>query len=276
MICGISVNITKQNAIDAAIVFSEKLLSRGVKFYWENNINVGYPVLEQRELANLSDIVVVFGGDGSVLRIAAACADTETPVFTINLGRMSFLAEYKSEELDNIVDAVVNGNYVLEERCLLEVTAKDTTYLALNEAVVARGSCTRIINFTAHIDGQFIDRYFADGVLVSTPTGSTAYNLSAGGPIITPDVDALVLTPICPHSLTSRPVVFSAKSTVVIKYLSSDRPANLAIDGRDIAMLNTDDEVKITSSDKKLLFARPIDRQYVNKLIDKLNNWGVK
>ncbi len=274
MICGISVNTSKPNAVESAIIFSNKLQEKNVKFYWENNINVGYSTLDLETLIKTVDLVVVFGGDGSVLRLANVCAKESTPIFTINLGRLSFLAEYKAEELENIVDSIINENYVIEERKLLDICAKEKNFLALNEVVVARGGSTRIIECNVYLDGQLVDKYFADGVLVSTPTGSTAYNLSAGGPIITPDVNALVLTPICPHSPSCRPVVFSGNSTVVIKYLTDGRPANFSIDGRDLFELNIDDEVSVTSSDKKLLVARPIDRQFVNKLIDKLTNWG--
>ncbi len=276
MICGIFVNITKQHAVTSAIGFSDILKGRGVEVVWENSINgVGFATLDKDALIKKSDIVAVFGGDGTILRIAKECAEYATPIFSINLGRLGFLTDYEPQEIAVAADAIINKKYVIEERKLLTVSYNGQKYVALNEAVIARGGSTRLIELKATLDNQIVDKYNADGIIISTPTGSTAYNLSAGGPIITPDVDALVLTPICPHSLHSRPVVFSDKSVVKVEFLSQDVTANLAIDGKDIVELTTGDVVKVETSTKKLLFARQAEQHFVTKLLDKLNTWGI-
>ncbi len=276
MICGIFVNITKQHAVTSALAFSDILKARGVDVLWENSINgIGYPTIDKESLIKDADIVAVFGGDGTILRIAKECAEYETPIFSINLGRLGFLTDYQPQEIEIAAEAIINKNYVIEERKLLTVRYRDNSYVALNEAVIARGASTRLIELLATLDNQIVDKYNADGIIVSTPTGSTAYNLSAGGPIIAPDVEALVLTPICPHSLHSRPVVFSDKSVVKVEFLSLDMTANLSIDGRDTVELATGDVVTIETSTKKLLFARQKDQHFVTKLLDKLNTWGI-
>ncbi len=276
MKCGVFVNITKKSAISSAIAFSEILTSRGVEVLWDNAItNVGFKVVDKSTLIATCDIVAVFGGDGTILRIAKECADAETPIFSVNLGRLGFLTDYEPDEIVQAAEAIINKQYYIEERKLLTVEYNGKKYFALNEAVIARGASTRLIELKATLDNQIVDKYNADGIIISTPTGSTAYNLSAGGPIITPDVNALVLTPICPHSLHSRPVVFSDKSTIMVEFLSQDMTANLSIDGKDIIQLKPFDIVKIHIADKKLLFARQNDQHFVTKLLDKLNTWGI-
>lgn len=202
------------------------------------------------ELARWADIAIILGGDGTLLRAARRAAATGTPLLGINLGHLGFLTEAEEPEAYEAVDEILGGRYTLDERLMLEVSLRrggkvHATYLALNEAVIAKGPLARMIEVVAYVDNLNVATYPADGIILATPTGSTAYSLSAGGPVVHPNLDVLLLTPICPHTLYARALMVSAQSEVRVP-LGRCLSATLTVDGQEGTMLEPGDEVVVT------------------------------
>lgn len=231
--------------------------------------------LSRMALAGEADIVVVLGGDGTILRIAKECARQDAKLFSVNLGHRGFLAETeKPGFVRGMIKEVLRGEYIVDSRSFLEARAKGNKFYALNEVVVARGSRTRVVKCEVHVDGGLMDKYISDGVIVATPTGSTAYNLSAGGPIVSPDVEALVVTPISAHSMHSRPIVVNNKSQIWLEVQHAEPHAHLNIDGEDVLNLADGDSVTVTHSDLKIGFVRLKGYNYYERLLDKMRYWS--
>lgn len=224
------------------------------------------------------DILMVFGGDGTILTMATECARRGVKIIGINYGHIGFLAEFESDKLDDAIDMICSGNYALEERSLLEIDYGGRVYYALNDLVIQR--CTsgnqfsNTINLRAAIDGSVVDNYTADGLIVSTPTGSTAYSLAAGGSILTPDIDAFIMTPICAHSLHSRPVVFSDKSTLTLTRTDSRGAINVVVDGISVDCACEIGEIQVKKAQFKVSFITSVNSDFFNKLLIKLNIWS--
>ena len=219
--------------------------------------------------------MVVLGGDGTVLRIAKECARQDAKLFSVNLGHRGFLSEAgKKDFFTESLKKILAGEYIIDTRTFLEARAKGNKFYALNEVVVARGTRTRVVKSEIRVDGALLDRYISDGIIVGTPTGSTAYNLSAGGPIIAPDVEALVITPISAHSLHSRPIVVNDKSEVWLEILNAEPHAHLNIDGEDVLNLADGDSVSVTRSDLKIGFIRLKGYNYYERLLEKMRYWS--
>jgi NAD+ kinase len=194
----------------------------------------GTTAVPAERMGEAIDVMVILGGDGTFLRGASLVADHGVPLLGINLGSLGFLAHYRIAEARAAVEAALEGRLPIEERMRLEVTVRSQgreveSRCALNEAVIQR-SAARLLDLTAELNGDVITTYKADGLIVSTPTGSTAYSLAAGGPILTPDLEAIVLTPICPHTLTNRPVVVRADERVKVTNVSA-HPVTMTVDG---------------------------------------------
>ncbi len=228
--------------------------------------------------ARPADLYIVFGGDGTLLHVARSIAATPRPILGVNLGGLGFLAETAPGEMEETVAAVLEGRYVLERRMTLDVTLVrgGRTILrqsVLNDAVVNKSALARMIDMRLAIDGQFVTTYRADGLIVSTPTGSTAYSLSAGGPIIHPDMAALVIAPICPHTLSMRPLVVSDASRVEITLDSDAAEVHLTLDGQVGRPLKVRDRVRVRKSRHSVLMVRSRQRSYYELLRRKLR-WG--
>jgi NAD+ kinase len=198
----------------------------------------GATMVSEATLAASVDALVVLGGDGTFLYGAGLVADRGVPLFGVNLGSLGFITHFQRAEAIGALQAVCAGQVAIDERMRLHVTvtgASDGRILetrsAVNDAVISQPAMARLLDLEARLDGELVTTYKADGLILSTPTGSTAYSLAAGGPILTPDLEAIVLTPICPHTLTNRPLVVRADRRVVIKNVSSN-PAQLTIDGQ--------------------------------------------
>jgi NAD+ kinase len=177
---------------------------------------------EVEKIYRKCDFVVVLGGDGTILSVARHAAFHETPILGVNLGTLGFLAEVEKKFALEALQKVLDGAYQIEKRMMLEAniltqSITNETFIALNDVGVTRGSLSRIINLKIYINDEFVDVYSADGIIISTPTGSTAYNLSAGGPILNPNTEMMVITPVCPHSLYSRSIVVSDEDTIKIQ-----------------------------------------------------------
>jgi NAD+ kinase len=235
-------------------------------------------VASGREVANAADALVVLGGDGTLLA-ASRLLDRSVPLLGVNFGSLGFLTEIGLAELYPALAAVLDGAYAHEERGLLHAVAKragheDVGADVLNDVVITKAGPSRIIELEVRIDGSFVSAFRADGLIVSSPTGSTAYNLAAGGPILNPTLAATVLTPICPHMLTNRPLVVADTSTIEVG-LSDGRGVEVytAFDGQQSFALADGDTVTVTSSVRRLRLVKVPGRDYYEVLRRKLK-WG--
>jgi len=232
---------------------------------------------ERSELTSNSDLVVVLGGDGTLLSVTRGPIQG-TPILGINMGTLGFLTEHPAEQLFPMLHAAIEGRATLERRERLEVTVNTpgsdaNTHSVLNDVVINRSALARMLVLSMHVDDKFVSRFKADGLIVATPTGSTAYNLSAGGPILYPTLDVLMVTPICPHTLTNRPIALSLDSVVDIRLESLSEEVFLTLDGQQGFPLTTRDLVRIRkSSDPVYLITEP-SRSYFQVLHRKLK-WG--
>jgi NAD+ kinase len=259
----------------------EWLIARGVKVFVdpETAASIG-TVADERpreELPGLADLLIVLGGDGTLLAAARLENARNVPILPVNLGGLGFLTSVTLGELYAILDQVFAGENRISERVMLgvEVTRGGNTIerqRALNDAVINKGAVARIIDFELTINGEFICCYKADGLIISTPTGSTAYSLSAGGPIVYPSVEALVVTPICPHTLTNRPLVVPDAGRIEVGF-NGDERVYLTVDGQVGRQLEPGDRVVVVRAGEKLHLVRPARQTYFEVLRDKLK-WG--
>ena len=239
-------------------------------------------VADKQTLVTEVDMVVVLGGDGTLLSMAdcIGAAGSGIPILGVNFGSLGFLTEVTLPELYPALDAALTGRAPIEERMMLRSTtrragATHADLIALNDVVVTRGARSRMIDLSVSVGDEFVTRVKADGLIVATPTGSTAYNLAAGGPIVQPTLDALLLTPIAPHTLTNRPIVIPASSPVRVQPNIEDEREELYVtfDGQAGFRLQAGDEIRICRADRLLRLIRPSTRSYFAVLREKLK-WG--
>ncbi len=227
--------------------------------------------LSRPEVAAASDVVVVLGGDGTLLSIAHHAARAGVPVMGVNLGRLGFLTEIPVSEATLTLDRFLAGDAgLVSPRWLLEARTASAVSYCLNDVVVTKGALARMIEFTILIDGKDVATLKADGLIVSTPTGSTAYSLSAGGPILHPQVPAIVLTPICPHTLTFRPLGVPSTSTVGVRLMTGGEEVYLTLDGQRGGVLVRNDTVEIRKSPVELHLITSPRRSYYDLVKEKL------
>jgi NAD+ kinase len=226
-------------------------------------------------------MVLVLGGDGTLLSMADAIGEARSriPILGINFGSLGFLTEVTLPELQRSLDAAISGHASVEERMMLRAVTRrggETVHqaVALNDAVITKGARSRMIDLSVSVAEEFVTRVKADGLIIATPTGSTAYNLSAGGPIVQPTVDALLLTPIAPHTLTNRPIVIPATSMVRVQPNLAERDEIfLTFDGQTEIQLKAGDEILVGRSEDPLRLIKPTTRSYFEVLRTKLK-WG--
>ena len=230
------------------------------------------------EIASLVDLVFVLGGDGTMLNVSRLVAEKGIPILGINLGSLGFITEVNRDEIFSTVDKMLNGGCAIEERLMLSAAIhregkKIADYTVLNDVVINKGALARIIDLETNIDGNYVTTFKADGLIISTPTGSTAYSLSAGGPILYPTLESIVLTPICSHTLTNRPIVLPdhSKIEIIIKSLSED--VFLTLDGQVGFSLRMNDVITISKAHYKTKLLLPFERNYFKVLRTKLK-WG--
>ncbi len=230
--------------------------------------------VSREEVPKKADLIVVLGGDGTLLSIAHVAAQESIPVVGINLGALGFLTEVPLDEMFIALDAYLEGNKnILSWRQMLQAKTKKNSYYCLNDVVINKGALARMIRCAIWIDGEEIAETRADGLIISTPTGSTAYSLSAGGPIVQPHIPALIMTPICPHTLSFRPMVISLESKVKVKLLTGGEEVYLTIDGQRGEPMKKDDTVEIFHSGLELQLISSPRRNYFDLLKEKLR-WG--
>lgn len=224
------------------------------------------------------DVLLVLGGDGTILTVASVCAEYGVKILGVNFGHMGFLADFESEQIDQALALIISGKFDTVKRSMLKIEYNSEVYYALNEVVIQRctsgNAFSNTINLHAEIDGSTVDNFSSDGLIISTPTGSTAYSLSAGGSILTPDLNAFIMTPICPHSLHSRPIVFSDKSTVRVNQADKNCRLNITVDGMVVKSFDGFNTVTIKKSDKFLEFISVDLNNFFDKLLIKLNIWS--
>ncbi|HTK92520.1 MAG TPA: NAD(+)/NADH kinase [Verrucomicrobiae bacterium] len=235
------------------------------------------PVAAKPELPGQVDLLLVLGGDGTLLSMARLVGDLNVPILGVNLGGLGFLTALTIEELFPALEALLRGDLLVEERMMLaaRVTRQGerlSEYVALNDVVITKSAMSRIINLDVSVQGQFATAYRADGLIVSTPTGSTAYCLSAGGPIVFPTMDAIVLTPICSHTLTNRPIVLPGSQPIDVT-LQSDQDVMLTMDGQVGFHLKRGDRVEIRQAAARIRLLRVPQKHFFSVLRTKLK-WG--
>ena len=241
----------------------------------------GLPGMPRSELADKVDLMVVLGGDGTLLAVVRAIGERAVPVLGVNLGTLGYLAEISLDELFPTLEGVLAGRLRIETRMRLDVHAERDGreiggYLALNDAVIARTALSRMIDLQTWADGAEVTTYHADGLIAATPTGSSAYSLSAGGPLLLPGIGAIVLTPICPHTLTQRPIVLPGVCQVAIEVLDMrGGEAHLTVDGQVGCELHEGDRVSVSASDRPLQLLVPADRNRFEVMRNKLR-WGAR
>ncbi len=226
-------------------------------------------------LARRADLLLVFGGDGTMLHVARDIAGCNTPMLGINIGSLGFLTAVPSSELARALNHIWNGNFKYESRALIEVSGncngKPINKTALNDIVVSRGAVSRLIGLDVSADGELVTHYRCDGLIVSSPTGSTAYSLAAGGPVIFPTAEVFALTPICPHALSNRPLILPLASTIRIKATNPAPATILSVDGQTITELDAGDEMTIRRSKRAVRLMHLADSSFLEALRRKLH-----
>lgn len=246
----------------------------------------GLQVLEEKSLTERIaagdcagvDLVVVLGGDGTLLSAVRALDGCEVPVLGVNLGRLGFLTEIALDELYPSLERLLTGQVVVEPRTMLACSVERSGCLVgehhvLNDVVLNKGALARISDFSVWVDGRHLSTYRSDGFIVATPTGSTAYNLSAGGPIVSPDLAAFVLTPICPHTLTHRPILVPDSAEVELHLEFKNGDIFITLDGQQGVELENGDVVRVSKSPRRMMLVRSPSQDFFQVLRSKLN-WG--
>jgi NAD+ kinase len=249
-----------------ATKLAQRLAKKGYGVFAAPDQNLGAktPIVSKRQLDTI-DLVVVLGGDGTYLGAVRMLEGRKTPILGVNMGSLGFLTETRVEDLDRAVDDTLANKMVIRPRSMLKVevlhasreqtksakrlATKPVQYMALNDVVLERGSSTHLINIEILSEHHLVGRVKADALIVASPTGSTAYNLAAGGPILHPEVNAIVVTPVCPHALTSRPLIFPDNQVLSFRVVTRDKKAILTVDGINRCELTPEDEVRIVRHD---------------------------
>jgi NAD+ kinase len=235
--------------------------------------------VRQDEQVEGADLVIAIGGDGTMLYAGSMVRDHDVPLLGINRGRLGFLADVTPDEMLSSIDHILDGKYTIEPRLLLHAdlrraNGEPASGVAFNDVVLQRRETGRMVDFETSVAGQFVNTHSGDGLIVATPTGSTAYALSCGGPIVEPQLDAMVVVPICPHTLTDRPIVIAANQKIEIRLLErEDTGAGVSIDGHSIGPISPADTLTITSANQHIRLIHPPGYDFYGILRSKLL-WG--
>jgi len=238
----------------------------------------GIEVLSEEQVAR-ADLVIAVGGDGTMLYAGSLTRENDIPLLGINRGRLGFLADVTTDDMLSSVDHILAGNYTVESRLMLSAelhhaNGEVVTAIAFNDVVLQRSETGRMVDFETSVAGQFVNTHSGDGLIVATPTGSTAYALSCGGPIVEPHLDAMVVVPICPHTLTDRPLVIASSQPIRIRLLDREQTAAaVAIDGHSIGPISPDDTLTISAAENRIRLIHPPGYDFYGILRSKLL-WG--
>jgi NAD+ kinase len=273
----------ERSVLEPALQILSHLRGRGVTVLAATEADgagqlVGATLVREKELAAHCDLVIAIGGDGTLLHAARHVAPRSVPLVGINRGRLGFLTDISPDALPDAIDAILAGNYLSDQRLMLTArvgaTSTDDALFAVNDVVLQKGETGRLLDFTTRVDGVYVNTHRGDGLIVATPTGSTAYALSCGGPIIQPNVNALVMVPICPHTLSDRPLVLPTTSSIEVTLeRGGGSGAHLVCDGEPLARVGDGDTVSIAIAAQTVVLLHPRDYNYYELLRSKLN-WG--
>ncbi len=272
MIVAVLPNLDKRGSSETVEKMATFFKDCGITAYLPDSICcAGYEHAPEEELFKIADVIVTIGGDGTIIRFAKQAALYNKAVLGVNAGRVGYLANIEQNEY-KLLSKLKNGEYQIEERMMIHITVKENGNIvnefdALNDAVISSGYLSRIIDVTASVDGGEVIVYHADGLIASTPTGSTAYSMSAGGPVIDPSMKCVCLTPICSHSLAAKPILISGEKSLKLKAFSKKRTdICLTVDGRKVCNIRPFTEIYITQSQQNVKLIRLNERSFYKTL----------
>ena len=253
---GFVTNIEKDPTLQETKKMVDFVLKKGCEVYVSENFSDVHPdviATSSSEMYKSVDFVVVIGGDGTILRVARSAAIFDTPILGINFGTLGYLADVEKINAIDAIEKVLNGDFTIENRMMLEPYVErgcvsHEINLALNEVCITNSVCSRMIKLSVEVNGEYFDTFRADGIIVSTPTGSTAYNLSAGGPILSPHTELMTITHICPHTLYARPFVIDGNDVVRIRVQSNYNNVQMSCDGQSTVQMKNDDVIIVKKS----------------------------
>ena len=275
-------NLTKKRAYETSLEVIRKLSELGIQVLMDCSLSRQYELEsdiffgESDKILSSCDMVLTVGGDGTIIHAARKAALLGKPILGINTGRLGFVAELETNELD-MLSRLAHGDYSIEKRMMLKVILRDKEFYAMNDAVISRGSLSRLIDIDVSLaeDKGYICHYRADGLIVSTPTGSSAYSLAAGGPVVEPTMKCIVMTPVCSHSLFARPVVFSHHSQLALSAACDDNTkVYLTLDGVKTMTISRSDIIYVTSSQIETKLIKLKDKTFYKVLNDKFTEKG--
>lgn len=257
------------------------LKDRGIEVYMDKDTSgvIGEKSHYKRaEIPSLTGLIIVLGGDGTLLSVARLIEERDVPILGVNLGSLGFLTEIGMDEIYPVLENVIRGDFTVENRIMLDVFIYRegkmvANYCALNDVVINRGTLARIVYLEIKINGLYVTTYRSDGLIIATPTGSTAYSLAAGGPIVYPTMNALILSPICPHTLTNRPIVIPDDVKIEINLITPDEGALATLDGQVGYSLNYRDTIEVRKAKNTIKLIQSPGKNYYEVLRKKLK-WG--
>jgi NAD+ kinase len=282
--------IAKQNKPEAVPIVRnlvEWLQPKKIEVYMEEGmVKQFHPPLagphlnsvEREDIPTKAEMIIVLGGDGTLLSVARLVGDHDVPILGVNLGGLGFLTEITLEELYRVLEKVVQGDFITDERVVLNASVvrrgeRMAEFIVLNDAVINKGALARIIDLETTINGEYLTTFKSDGLILSTPTGSTAYNLSAGGPIVYPSLHCIIITPICPHTLTNRPIMIPDDVEIRAMLKTKQQEVILTLDGQQGFTLEFEDIVEVKKAEGHIFLIKSPYRHYFEVLREKLK-WG--
>ena len=272
MLIALFPNEKKKHSFDLASQIRQFFNERGITVVAEDEKakKIGASPLSQIDPKNIH-FMISMGGDGTMLRIAHRFSMIDAPILGINLGHLGFMADVPAKEIFPSLEDLLAGKFSIDERMMLEGLGPDKASLqAVNDIVLHRGQNYSLIELSIHLDGVYVNTFVADGIIIATPNGSTAYSLAAGGPILSPDLDAIVMTPICPHTISNRPIVLTADHQIQIEYLSPYSPIDVRADGIEAIDLPTHGQIIVKRSNKRFKLVHLERNEYFSTLRTKL------
>lgn len=279
---GIITNFMKDENLEITKEIISWLKARDVNVLCDEELSKDLAITKAADCSQymfqVSDVVIVLGGDGTLLNVARLSSCCQVPLFGINIGHLGFLTEIEIVDTYASLEKILRGDYTIEKRMMLEAFIENNEnqtqkFIALNDIVLTKGGFSRLISYNIHINDEFVDSYQADGVIICSPTGSTAYSLSAGGPIVAPDVEVLTITPICPHTLHSRSILVSNKDLVRVEITKNNQTnISMTVDGQAGVVINPGDVVTVQQSKYYANLVKLSNRSFFDVLRAKMSD----
>jgi NAD+ kinase len=278
MIIALFPNTYKRESKNVALGIYEFLSSHGVTVVLSEaeNLIPDAKLVSEVDPATI-DFCISLGGDGTILRLFRNHPEIAAPILAVNMGSLGFLADIQVKDVYPALQNLLEKNFFIQERMMMEGVSSggEVRCVAINEIVIHRSLNPSLVDLAIHVDGSYLNTFSADGIIIATPSGSTAYSLAAGGPILTPDIDAFVITPICPHTISNRPIVLKAKKEIQIQYISDHAPVEVSCDGSPLITMSTGKAFHISRSDRTFQLVSMLHHDYYATLRSKLG-WAGK